>query len=76
MEKVGKYKEYEMVLILCKGVIWVKVDEDVLVGENVKVLLIGNFGKVIISFDLVMILLDIVIGIFKIIVLVGNLVVL
>lgn len=65
-----------MVLILCKGVIWVKVDEDVLVGENVKVLLIGNFGKVIISFDLVMILLDIVIGIFKILVLVGSLVVL
>ncbi|EGO5846001.1 hypothetical protein KJZ24_01360 [Enterococcus faecalis] len=68
VEKIGKYKEHEMVPILRKGSIWVKVNEDVLAGEDAKVLNGGNFGKATTS--------DTVIGTFKTTASSGNLAIL
>ena len=76
VEKVGKYKEHEMVPILRKGAIWVKVDEDVLAGENAKALSTGNFGKATISSDPATTPSDTVIGTFKTTASAGNLAVL
>lgn len=42
-EKVGKYRKTEMVPVLRKGSVWVKVDNDVKEGEQAKVTANGNF---------------------------------
>ncbi|MCU2207832.1 structural cement protein Gp24 [Enterococcus faecalis] len=65
VEKVGIYKEHEMVPILRKGSIWVKVNEDVLAGENAKVVAEGGFAKATISADPTATPSDTVIGTFK-----------
>ena len=64
-KKLVNIKEHEMVPILRKGAIWVKVDEDVLAGENAKALSTGNFGKATISSDPATTPSDTVIGTFK-----------
>jgi len=43
-EKVGVYRQHEMVPVLRKGTIWVQVDEDVKIGEFASVNTAGNFG--------------------------------
>lgn len=53
VEKTGGYKEYEMVPILRKGSMWVKVENDVLSGEAAKVVSGGNFDKAIVGTDTV-----------------------
>lgn len=65
VEKIGIYKEHEMVPILRKGSIWVKVNEDVLAGENAKVIAGGAFGKATVSTDPATSPSDTVIGTFK-----------
>ena len=42
-EKVGIYRKSEMVPVLRKGSVWVKVDNDVKEGEQAKVTTAGNF---------------------------------
>lgn len=42
-EKVGIYRKSEMVPVLRKGSVWVKVDDDVKEGEQAKVTATGNF---------------------------------
>ena len=41
--KVGEFRKGEMVAVLRKGSIWVKVDNDVKEGEQAKVVATGNF---------------------------------
>lgn len=53
VEKTGAYKEYEMVPILRKGSIWVKVEDDVISGEPAKVVSGGTFEKAAVGTDTV-----------------------